>query len=126
MVNNNNRGDVKIEAVNGNFILNEFIFTEGTSIKLEATEKPGYKFYHWIIGDDRAEIFKNNPLSLNSLTEDTKVQAVYAIVVNNFTDTNVAENTLGTFRYALTNSLDNEIIYFMGEPGLNTIELTRS
>ncbi|MDR0597829.1 MAG: right-handed parallel beta-helix repeat-containing protein [Treponema sp.] len=80
----------------------------------------GYALVYYLVNGEREN-------TLTTLTGHTRVEAVFGLEVNNFTDTaGTAATTPGTLRYALTNIRPNDLIVFKGViPGTTQIELTR-
>jgi hypothetical protein len=93
------------------------------TVTIAATLAEGSKFHiYWLVNDTKAS--STNPLEL-TITAHTKVQAVFARIVDNFTSDDAA--TEGTLRHALSNAVSNDVIYLSGvTPGETTISLTRS
>ena len=80
-------------------------------ITLNAYPKAGYSFTHWMVNGTNAG--SNNPLQMN-LTKHTRVEAVFSrtIIVSSSSDAAGSTVTPGTFRYALTNAQDGDLIRF--------------
>ena len=98
----------------------DYIFT--SPITLTANANPGYGFRYWL--QDGVEAGNANPWSL-TLSDHTRIQAVFGPVVTNFSDAPGSETIPGTLRFALASAPAGETIRFIGvTPGVSVIELT--
>jgi hypothetical protein len=76
------------------------------SINLTATpSSAAYAVAHWL-----TDGVKTYSVPTTLTVHNTKVQAVFGMGVNNFTDTMGSATTPGTLRYAMTNAEDDDII----------------
>jgi hypothetical protein len=97
----------------------EGLYTNGTAIAITAAPAAHHSFRHWLVDGVRDD----SPTLHITLSAHTRVQAVFGLVVDNFTN----EYSAGTLRYALSHALDGDLIPFTGvEPGVTTIELKSS
>ena len=111
------RGTVNISPAS-----EDFLFTG--SVTMTAVPEPGYELLRWI--QDENDVGNGNPRTI-IVNSNITLQAVFGIVVNNFSDTINSENTPGTLRYALTNYQSGEVINFRGvTAGTSVIELAGS
>ncbi|MCL2442825.1 MAG: hypothetical protein FWD13_05090 [Treponema sp.] len=92
------------------------------SVSLTANASTGRTFMYWLLNGNIA----GNYPTLN-VSSSAKVQAVFGITVNNFSDAPGSVNIQGTLRYALANAHDGDIIRFTEVvPNISTIQLSDS
>ncbi|MCL2762077.1 MAG: hypothetical protein FWD36_02565, partial [Treponema sp.] len=119
--NSNNRGNFNITDTPEPDA--DGLFSFDSSVTITAEPNQSYAVY-WLVNKQDAGL--ENPLSL-TITEHTIVQVVFTctFIVDDFTDTNNAATRAGTFRHALANVLDYDVVRFDGvESGESVVELT--
>jgi hypothetical protein len=91
-------------------------------VAITASPADGNFLAYWLV--DGVKNTSPSPLNL-TISDHTVVQAVFGILVTDFTDTANSAATPGTLRYALANIGDGGTIRFTGvTAGSSTIELT--
>ncbi|MCL2066033.1 MAG: hypothetical protein FWG99_01030 [Treponema sp.] len=112
----NNGGSISVSP-----LPNEDGVVSGTAT-LTAQANAGHDFLYWLVNGVKAG--ESNPLTHN-VTANVTIQAIFGMVVNDFSDSAGSETTPGTLRHALTNVVDGDHIWFSGvTPGITSIELT--
>jgi len=117
------RGSIKVSTTGGTYIESDHIFTSGTTLTLTAEPKPGYEFLRWMQNGDYVEE-TTNVLLLENFGNTISFQVIFSRVVRvtNFTDAHIP--AVGTFRRALNNLQDYDIIRFENvTPGVTTVPL---
>ena len=95
------------------------LISSGSTVSITASPADNFAV-SWFVNGQNAGT--ENTFNFN-ITENTKVQVLFAYIVNDFADT----GTPGTFRHAMDGMQDNDIIRFVNvTPGTSVVELTSS
>jgi predicted outer membrane repeat protein len=93
-------------------------------VTITVTPVGSCRLSHWLVNG--INVGNTNPITL-TISSHTRVQPVFDIEVNNFTDTAGSGTVSGTLRYAVQNAVNGDIIRFVGvTPGTSEINLTSS
>jgi hypothetical protein len=114
-VNNSLAGNILVSPAP-----NEDSFVSNGSVTITADPAGPYSFGYWLV-DGVTETTNPHTLTINA---HTRIQSVFVLRVDNFTDGTGSETTPGTLRYALTNVENGDVIWFSGvTPGTSVISL---